>query len=133
VKSDYTNTKRAIDGWLEEHGAPVAAKLNRQAVGATVKPLDALHLMALCPLETAAYGDSPFCAVFSYEDWQAFELFWDLQKWNAFGYGNPLGPVQGVGWITELLSRLTGVMVPDETQTNHSKCLARLRYTTDHR
>lgn len=27
---------------------------------------------------------------------------------------------QGVGWITELLSRFTGQLVPDATQTNHT-------------
>lgn len=34
--------------------------------------------------------------------------------------GHPLGAVQGVGYITEVLSRLTGQLVPDDTQTNHT-------------
>ena len=33
-------------------------------------------------------------------------------------YGNPLGRVQGVGYVNELLARLTGSPVEDRTQTN---------------
>ena len=33
-------------------------------------------------------------------------------------YGQALGPVQGVGYVNELLARLTGSAVNDSTQTN---------------
>lgn len=35
-------------------------------------------------------------------------------------YGNELGPVQGVGYVNELLARLTGTPVQDNTQTNRT-------------
>jgi hypothetical protein len=35
-------------------------------------------------------------------------------------YGQALGPVQGVGYINELLARLTGSPVQDNTQTNRT-------------
>lgn len=35
-------------------------------------------------------------------------------------YGQKLGRVQGVGYVNELLARLTGQPVQDETQTNHT-------------
>lgn len=35
-------------------------------------------------------------------------------------YGQELGPVQGVGYINELLARLTGQPVRDNTQTNRT-------------
>ena len=35
-------------------------------------------------------------------------------------YGQALGPVQGVGYINELLARLTGLPVQDNTQTNRT-------------
>jgi len=35
-------------------------------------------------------------------------------------YGQPLGPVQGVGYVNELIARLTGTAVKDHTQTNHT-------------
>lgn len=33
-------------------------------------------------------------------------------------YGQPLGPVQGVGWVNELIARLTNSPVQDHTQSN---------------
>ena len=35
-------------------------------------------------------------------------------------YGQKLGPVQGVGYVNELLARLTGQPVQDETKTNRT-------------
>jgi len=35
-------------------------------------------------------------------------------------HGNSLGPVQGVGYVNELLARLTGQPVRDKTQTNQT-------------
>ena len=37
-----------------------------------------------------------------------------------YRYGQTLGPVQGVGYINELLARLTGLPVEDNTQTNRT-------------
>ena len=39
---------------------------------------------------------------------------------NVFSYGEPLGPIQGVGYVNELLARLTGRPVEDQTQHNDS-------------
>ena len=38
----------------------------------------------------------------------------------TISYGQELGPVQGVGYINELIARLTGQPVQDSTQTNHT-------------
>ena len=35
-------------------------------------------------------------------------------------YGEELGPVQGIGYVNELIARLTGQPVRDETQTNRT-------------
>ena len=39
---------------------------------------------------------------------------------DAYSYGGELGPVQGVGYVNELLARLTGEPVRDNTQTNRT-------------
>lgn len=44
--------------------------------------------------------------------------FKDLEKYYNRGYGNPLGCVQGVGYVNEVLARLTSQPVQDTTQTN---------------
>lgn len=40
--------------------------------------------------------------------------------YHAYSYGEPLGPVQGVGYVNELLARLTNTPVRDRTQVNHT-------------
>ena len=46
--------------------------------------------------------------------------FFHLLSLHLLRYGQELGPVQGVGYVNELLARLTGQPVQDETQTNHT-------------
>ncbi|KDQ61378.1 hypothetical protein JAAARDRAFT_171559 [Jaapia argillacea MUCL 33604] len=100
------------------------ARLNAAAPGADLNDEDAFKLMALCPLETVALGvdlpKSDFCALFGEEEWEGFEYYGDLQKYYRTGYGQELGPVQGVGYLNELLARLMGKPVRDNTQTNHT-------------
>jgi hypothetical protein len=47
----------------------------------------------------------------------------DLDKYYGNGYGQPLGAVQGVGYVNELLARLTNdrsFVLNDETQVNQT-------------
>jgi len=91
--------------------------------------------MSLCAFETVSEEEtSPFCDLFSLVEFQAYEYYHDLLKYYGTGcvthqrvvliltsvssYGNPLGRVQGVGYVNELLARLTASPVEDHTQTN---------------
>ena len=47
-------------------------------------------------------------------------LYWRLAFIPPSRYGHPLGPVQGIGYVNELIARLTGTAVKDNTQTNHT-------------
>ncbi|RDX55363.1 phytase [Lentinus brumalis] len=108
------------NAWLATFAPPMTARLNAGAVGANLTDADTYNLLTLCPFDTVAHerpGD--FCAV--YEDLHAGPAFMyngDLDKFYGTGYGQPLGPVQGVGYINELLARLTETAVQDQTQTN---------------
>ena len=48
----------------------------------------------------------------------SFEYASGLDKHYGTGYGQRLGRVQGVGYVNELLARLTHRPVSDRTQTN---------------
>jgi len=77
--------------------------------------------MSLCPFETVAKETrSQFCDLFTREEFEAFEYYGDLNKYYGYGYGQSLGKVQGVGYVNELLARLTGQPVQDHTQTNRT-------------
>ena len=47
-------------------------------------------------------------------------------------YGQPLGPIQGVGYINELLARLTELPVQDNTQTNRTLDSSPITFPLNH-
>ncbi|VDC02167.1 unnamed protein product [Peniophora sp. CBMAI 1063] len=91
------------------------------ASGANLSDSDTLNLMGMCPFDTLSTGvDSPFCDLFTAEEYASYEYYYDIDKYYGTGPGNTLDPVQGVGYVNDLLARLTGRAVQDETQTNRT-------------
>ncbi|CDO75209.1 hypothetical protein BN946_scf184794.g16 [Trametes cinnabarina] len=116
------NSSPQTSQWLATFAPPMTSRLNAGAPGANLTDTDTHNLLSLCPFETVATEKrSPFCNV--YEELgaeSAFSYNGDLDKYYGTGYGQPLGPVQGVGYINELLARLTARPVSDHTQTNRT-------------
>ncbi|CAL1699910.1 unnamed protein product [Somion occarium] len=109
--------------WLATYAPPITARLNSGAPNANLTDVDTFNLISLCPFETVFNEkDSPFCHLFAAEEnaFSGFEYSGDLDKYYGTGYGQDLGPIQGVGYINELLARLTGTSVRDNTQTNRT-------------
>jgi hypothetical protein len=105
--------------WRDIFTPAIADRINEAVPGAEFDNDDVAKFMPLCAYETLFHGTaSPFCGLFTPEEWQAREYLDDVQKYYKTGHGNPLGPVQGVGYVNELLARLTGSPVEDQTQTN---------------
>ncbi|KAI9569240.1 histidine phosphatase superfamily [Boletus coccyginus] len=96
-------------------------ELSEAIPGAKLDSKDVTELMPLCAFETLFHETpSPFCGLFTIQEWLAREYHEDLHKYYKNGHGNSLGPVQGVGYVNELLARLTGQPVRDKTQTNQT-------------
>ncbi|BGP16153.1 hypothetical protein JCM10213_006087 [Rhodosporidiobolus nylandii] len=112
------------EDWLAIFAANATARLNTAAPGANIVLADTLNYMQLCGFETEYTGVlSNFCGLFTEKEWRGFEYYYDLDKYYGTGYGQPLGAIQGVGWVNELLSRLTGdrsYHSHDRTQVNHT-------------
>ncbi|KAG2361626.1 histidine phosphatase superfamily [Suillus spraguei] len=105
--------------WRDIFSVSIVHRLNAAAVGAEILSEDVPGLMSLCAFETVfEEKESNFCDLFSLKEFQAYEYYQDLLKYYKTGYGNPLGRVQGVGYVNELLARLMGKPVEDRTQTN---------------
>ncbi|KAG1897714.1 acid phosphatase [Suillus fuscotomentosus] len=112
-------SKNEANTWRDIFSASIVDRLNTAAVGAEILSQDIPELMSLCAFETVSEEkESRFCDLFSLQEFQAYEHYQDLQKYYMTGYGNPLGRVQGVGYVNELLARLKGTPVEDHTQTN---------------
>ena len=117
--SDLGHEKQ--NAWTESWLPAVRDRLNEKLLGANLTLEETIYMMDLCPFNTVANpnaDESVFCKLFSNEEWENYDYFESLEKWYAYGPGNPLGPTQGVGYVNELIARLTGKPVKDETTTN---------------
>ncbi|KAI0014384.1 phosphoglycerate mutase-like protein [Xylariaceae sp. FL0662B] len=109
------------DNWLGQFVPPITGRLNQNLPGANLTDKDTISIMDLCPFNTVANDVgklSAFCHLFTVEDWHNYDYYQSLGKWYSFGNGSPLGPTQGVGFVNELLARLTSQPVIDHTTTN---------------
>ena len=109
--------------WAAIFTPPITARLNTNLAGANISAADTISLMDLCPFHTIASSTgkiSPFCDLFTEDEWHQYDYYESLGKYYGFSYGNPLGPTQGVGFANELIARLTNKPVNDDTSTNHT-------------
>lgn len=107
--------------WVENWVPPITERLNQNLPGANLTLEETIFMMDLCPFNTVASPDgthSDFCRLFSEDEWYSYDYYETLDKWYGHGPGNPLGPTQGVGYVNELIARLTGELVDDHTSTN---------------
>ncbi|ROT40589.1 3-phytase A [Sodiomyces alkalinus F11] len=109
--------------WRDVFMPPVAARVNAHLPGANLTHSELVYLMDLCPFSTVADPDltlSPFCGLFTLDEWRDYDYYQTVGKYYAYNEGNPLGPTQGVGFVNELVARLTGRPVQDRTSTNET-------------
>lgn len=102
---------------------PITARLNANLPDANLTQPDAILMMDMCPFETVASSSStssPFCTLFTPAEWKQYDYYQTLGKYYGFGPGNPLGPTQGVGFVNELVARLTEKPVVDHTSVNRT-------------
>ncbi|KAI0302216.1 phosphoglycerate mutase-like protein [Russula brevipes] len=107
--------------WLKVYAPPIKKRLNSDAPGAHLANKDVHNLMSLCVFHSqVTMSPSPFCGLFDMKEFIDYEYHADLEKFYSNGYGGMVGRVQGVGYVNELLARLTGQPVRDNTQTNRT-------------
>lgn len=78
-------------------------------------------MQQLCSYETTAFGQSPFCSLFTAQEWRDYEHLWDMQFHGYDGAGTPLGAAQGIGWINEFIARLTAQPWDEATQSSENR------------
>ncbi|KAK1778575.1 histidine phosphatase superfamily [Copromyces sp. CBS 386.78] len=132
---DSTTGDLAQAEFIAANFPPITARLNTHFKGVTLSDTDVLSLMDLCPFDTVAYPPSslttsssvgsknnkrisPFCTLFTPSDFTIYDYVQSLGKYYGYGPGNSLAATQGVGYVNELLARLTRSPVVDNTTTN---------------
>ncbi|KAM0669692.1 hypothetical protein ACQRIT_002131 [Beauveria bassiana] len=107
--------------WKDIWVPSVQKRLSKKLPGAKFDIDNTVYFMELCPFETAASPElalSPFCRAFSRNEWRNYDYHQSLEKWYVYGPGRDLASSQGVGFVNELIARLTGKPVQDHTSTN---------------
>lgn len=121
--TESTLGSSAMRTWQNIFAPVIVARLNHDLPGAKFSVAQTTYMMDLCPFETVASATgaiSPFCDLFNQTEWEAYGYYQSLGKWYGYGSGNPLGPTQGVGFVNELIARMTNQSVKDATSTNHT-------------
>ena len=106
--------------WASKFIPPIQARVNSK-LGTNLSATAIIYLMDMCPFDTLispTAAVSPFCHLFTIDEWHQYDYYESLGKYYGYGNGNPLGPTQGVGYVNELLARLTETPVNDHTNTN---------------
>ncbi|KAJ5579846.1 Histidine phosphatase superfamily clade-2 [Penicillium hispanicum] len=104
---------------------PIQKRLEKHLPGVQLSTEDVVHLMDVCAFDTVASTSdgskqSGFCQLFTLPEWAQYNYLQSLGKYYGYGAGNPLGPTQGIGFVNELIARLTHTPVHDDTTTNHT-------------
>lgn len=60
----------------------------------------------LCAFETVGLGYSPFCDLFTLDEWRGFEYAYDIFIAGNYMFQSPTGKALGSGYVDEFLARL---------------------------
>ncbi|KAF1949999.1 acid phosphatase [Byssothecium circinans] len=121
--------------WQAKFVPPIQARVNGK-LGINLTATEIIYLMDMCPFDTLTSPTaavSAFCRLFTEAEWHQYDYYETLGKYYGYGNGNPLGPTQGVGYVNELIARLTEQPVNDHTNTNTTLDADPLTFPLDRR
>ncbi|THH09202.1 hypothetical protein EW146_g8750 [Bondarzewia mesenterica] len=118
--------------WAAIYAAPTVKRLSKYIKGVNLTTTDIVAMQSTCAYETVALGYSAFCNLFTEEEWKAYEYFNDLLFWYSYGPGNPAVAAQGIGWVQELISRLTKTRITTfDTSVNGTVVSSNISFPLD--
>ncbi|WFD42840.1 hypothetical protein MPSI1_001490 [Malassezia psittaci] len=92
--------------WQKVYTKSAAKRLQKYVQGIKLDSTFIYGMMSLCAYETVALGYSHFCPLFTKEEYEHYEYDIDLQFMGDYGFMNPTGRAQGIGWVVEMLDRM---------------------------
>ncbi|KAJ9474504.1 Repressible acid phosphatase [Pseudozyma hubeiensis] len=111
------------DRWAETYLQDAMLRLGKDFGGAKLTSTLLFAMQQMCSYDTVAFGYSDFCGLFTRQEWLDYEYAWDLKFMNTNGATSPLGKAYGLGWVNELVSRLTKTPWNQDTQTSENSTL----------
>lgn len=98
--------RQRTQNWINSYLKSATQRLTKMLPDVEITPADAHNMQLLCAFETAAYGTSRFCTLFTEVEWRGFEYSQDLEFFGHSGPSAPFSKATGAGWVAELLARL---------------------------
>lgn len=108
------------DKWAEVYLKDALSRISSQIEGLNLTITDVFEMQELCAFETVALGASAFCNLFTEEEWKGYEYYQDLVFWYTYGPGNPTTAAIGIGYVHELVSRLTQTPITIHNSTTNA-------------
>ncbi|KAF9787350.1 histidine phosphatase superfamily [Thelephora terrestris] len=109
-----------VTQWANRYLQPALKRINSLISGHQFEIPDIFAMQNLCAYETVALGYSSFCPLFTKEEWEGFDYSFDLNFWYTSGFGSPVGRAQGIGYVQELVARLTKTPIQTHNSTTNS-------------
>ncbi|ODN92151.1 hypothetical protein L198_05824 [Cryptococcus wingfieldii CBS 7118] len=96
--------------WLKTYAPPIRERLSQIIPDVAVELVDddILAMQMLCGYETISQGWSPFCNLFTDNEWLDGEYYFDVRFHYMMGYGNHLSPYLGAPWVKTAKHLLDG-------------------------
>ncbi|TFK34874.1 histidine phosphatase superfamily [Crucibulum laeve] len=107
IKSKADRGVWYVREWANIYLKDAQKRLQTRMHGLDLTVEDIYSMQQMCAYETVAIGYSKFCELFTEEEWEGFNYALDLTFWYGSAFGSPVARVQGIGYIQELVSRLT--------------------------
>lgn len=99
--------KKASAEWADIYLQRATERFRRQMTGnPNWTAADTYIAQSMCPYETVGLGYSPFCLLFTWDEWQGFEYSLDLSYYGGASFGSPTARAVGIGFVEELIARL---------------------------
>lgn len=90
---------RMMDAIRATYEPAIVARLLEQNPDFPFSESEIFSMQVLCGFETLAKGGSPWCDVFTAEEWESFEYARDVIHYYRSGPGNPYGATMGWLWL----------------------------------
>ncbi|KAL7422599.1 hypothetical protein Q5752_003247 [Cryptotrichosporon argae] len=113
-------TRQRLAQWESVFLKDARKRLAKLVDGYDLTIQDTKDFMDLCAYETVALGYSAFCNLFTEKEWRGFEYRNDIQWWYTASFGAPTARAQGMGWVQELVARLSHTRLTQFNSTTNS-------------
>ncbi|KZP00674.1 phosphoglycerate mutase-like protein [Calocera viscosa TUFC12733] len=110
----------ATNDWVAIYLKDAAARLSALSGGLNITASDAYAMQQVCAYEINSLGYSDFCPLFTQAEFQGFEYSFDLGFWYSNFFGAPVAAAEGIGYVQELVSRLTQTPIATHNSTTNS-------------